>query len=85
LNLAEHEIVITPSIGIAVYPHDGEGPDALLKNADGAMYLAKRNGKNTYCFFEGSLNDLALRRLKMEGLLRKARAAGARCPLSAPA
>ncbi|MEJ2386712.1 MAG: EAL domain-containing protein [Chromatiaceae bacterium] len=72
LNLAEHEIVITPSIGIAVYPHDGEGPDALLKNADGAMYLAKRNGKNTYCFFEGSLNDLALRRLKMEGLLRKA-------------
>jgi EAL domain-containing protein (putative c-di-GMP-specific phosphodiesterase class I) len=72
LNLAEHEIVITPSIGIAIYPHDGEGPDALLKNADGAMYVAKRRGKNTYCFFDGSLNELALRRLKMEGLLRKA-------------
>jgi diguanylate cyclase (GGDEF)-like protein/PAS domain S-box-containing protein len=72
LTLAEHEIVITPSIGIAVYPEDGQNPDALLKNADGAMYVAKRHGKNTYCFFDGSLNDLALRRLKMEGLLRKA-------------
>jgi diguanylate cyclase (GGDEF)-like protein/PAS domain S-box-containing protein len=76
LNLAEHEIVITPSIGIAVYPHDGEGPDALLKNADGAMYAAKRSGKNTYSFFDGTLNDVALRRLKMEGLLRNAIARG---------
>ncbi|MGA7983224.1 MAG: EAL domain-containing protein [Chromatiaceae bacterium] len=72
LTLAEHEIVITPSIGIAVYPEDGEGPDVLLKNADGAMYVAKRHGKNTYCFFDGSLNELALRRLKMESLLRNA-------------
>ncbi|MCY1425049.1 putative signaling protein [compost metagenome] len=41
---------VTPSIGIALYPHHGKNPDALLKTADSAMYLAKRK-RNAYCIY----------------------------------
>ena len=43
---------ITASIGIAVYPSDGAGVSELLNSADSAMYKAKENGKNTYCFYQ---------------------------------
>lgn len=63
---------ITPSIGIAVYPEDGETFDALIKNADAAMYLAKEKGRNNYQFYTPALNARTLDRLKLEGGLRRA-------------
>ncbi|HRY17559.1 MAG TPA: EAL domain-containing protein [Candidatus Competibacteraceae bacterium] len=70
--LETHEVFITPSIGIAVFPHDGNDPETLLKNADMAMYAAKQQGRNLYHFFDISLNETALQRLAMENQLRKA-------------
>lgn len=72
LVLAGHEVFITPSIGIAVFPNDGEEPGTLIKNADMAMYLAKRQGRNLYRFYDPTLNEAALRRLTMESQLRRA-------------
>jgi diguanylate cyclase (GGDEF)-like protein len=72
LSLGGHEVFITPSIGIAVFPRDGEDPETLLKNADMAMYLAKRQGRNLYRFYDPALNESALQRLTMENQLRKA-------------
>ncbi|MCJ7624157.1 MAG: PAS domain S-box protein, partial [Anaerolineaceae bacterium] len=48
--LEGHRITITTSIGISIYPNDGDEPEILLKKADEAMYMAKRQGKNRYCF-----------------------------------
>lgn len=70
--LRDHETFITPSIGIAVFPQDGEDAETLLKNADMAMYCAKRQGRNLYRFYDASLNEAALKRLTMETQLRKA-------------
>lgn len=67
-----HEVFITSSIGIAIFPEDGGDPETLLKNADMAMYLAKRQGGNRYQFFDATLNEAALKRLTMENQLRKA-------------
>ena len=72
LILKEHEVVVTTSIGIALYPHDGGEVDALLKNADTAMYHAKATGKNNYQFYSASMNKRATRRLSQEAQLRKA-------------
>ena len=72
LSLSGHELCITPSIGIAVFPNDGEDAETLLKNADMAMYLAKRQGRNRYRFYDPTLNEIALQRLTMENQLRKA-------------
>ncbi|MBK1717793.1 putative bifunctional diguanylate cyclase/phosphodiesterase [Thiocystis violacea] len=70
--LAGHEVVITPSIGITVFPQDGGHASDLLRNGDMAMYHAKRAGKNTFKFFDASLNDAALLRLRTETALRHA-------------
>lgn len=51
LLLAGKEIQVGASVGISLYPHDGENLHTLLKNADTAMYQAKMNGKNNYRFF----------------------------------
>ncbi|MEI4927005.1 GGDEF domain-containing protein, partial [Klebsiella pneumoniae] len=51
LELENQEIFATTSIGIAIYPSDGEDADVLLMNADTAMYRAKESGKNTFEFF----------------------------------
>jgi len=72
LVLAGHEVLVTPSIGIAIFPEDGDSPEVLLKNADMAMYLAKRQGRNLYRFYDATLNDVAIKRLTMESQLRKA-------------
>jgi len=72
ITLGEQEVFITPSIGIALYPDDGETVDTLLKNADAAMYEAKHAGKNKYRFYTQSMNAHALRRLTMESKLHKA-------------
>ncbi|PWC34462.1 hypothetical protein TSO352_18485 [Azospirillum sp. TSO35-2] len=67
-----HELQVTPSIGIAIYPDDGTGIDALLKNADMAMYAAKEAGRATYRFFTPELNRRASDRMWTENNLRRA-------------
>lgn len=71
-NVEGHEVHITPSIGIAVFPQDGSSVDELLKNADTAMYHAKRVGKNNCQFYSEDMNVQAATRLKLEGKLRNA-------------
>jgi diguanylate cyclase (GGDEF)-like protein/PAS domain S-box-containing protein len=71
-NLNGHEVYITPSIGIAIFPRDGHDVEELLKNADTAMYHAKAVGKNNFQFYSEQMNILATTRLKLEGKLRKA-------------
>lgn len=68
----EHELTTTTSIGIAIYPDDGETTEDLLKNADLAMYYAKRSGGNMYCYFSSYMMERAVRKLTMESHLRKA-------------
>jgi EAL domain-containing protein (putative c-di-GMP-specific phosphodiesterase class I) len=67
-----HTVVITPSIGISLYPADGADVDTLLRNADLAMYFAKRKGAGMSEFFNATMNDSALRRFTMEAKLRGA-------------
>ncbi len=67
-----HEIVVTTSIGICVYPDDSEQADALIKHADAAMYLAKEKGRNNFQFFTAEMNAHAFERMTMETRLRKA-------------
>jgi diguanylate cyclase (GGDEF)-like protein/PAS domain S-box-containing protein len=71
-KLEEHEVFITGSIGISLFPHDGQDVETLLKNADSAMYHAKDAGRATYQFYNASMNASALQRLAMENSLRKA-------------
>lgn len=70
--LEGHEVVVTTSIGIALYPHDGEDINMLLMNADAAMYHAKNKGKNNFQFYSRSMNAAALERLNLEIDLRNA-------------
>jgi diguanylate cyclase (GGDEF)-like protein len=69
---AGYEFVVTPSIGIALYPEHGSDAQALLKNADGAMYDAKASGRNQFRVFTSALNARALKRLSLETDLRRA-------------
>lgn len=72
ISFDDHEIVITATIGISVYPNDGEKAPILLKNADTALARAKAVGNsNTYQFFTASMNKAALERLILENQLRK--------------
>jgi len=66
------EFHITPSTGISIYPNDGYHIDALIKNADSAMYFAKDCGRNNFQFFTTDLNSRALHCLSMETSLRRA-------------
>lgn len=66
------EITVTGSIGIAIYPNDGETTEELLKHADTAMLRAKEKGKDTFSFFKQSVNKRVIDRLQMEMQLRKA-------------
>ena len=72
VSLADHKIVVTPSIGIGVFPRDGETVEALLESADVAMYDAKRNGRDNVQFFDASMNESALLRMNLEYELRHA-------------
>jgi len=66
------EVFTGASVGIATYPHDGRDPEALLRNADAAMYEAKSRGINTFQFYADSMNRQNERHLYLEGRLRRA-------------
>jgi diguanylate cyclase (GGDEF)-like protein/PAS domain S-box-containing protein len=67
-----HELYISVSIGVTIYPDDGEDVETLLTNADVAMYRAKEKGKNNFQLYTPLLNEKALERLAMENSLRRA-------------
>ena len=66
IPLQSHNPVVTPSIGIAVFPQDGEDPDTLVRNADTAMYAAKSDGRACVRFYDEEMNARAVEQLKME-------------------
>jgi diguanylate cyclase (GGDEF)-like protein len=68
----QNELHITMSIGITLYPYDGEDADTLLKNADTALYRAKEQGRNNYQLYTPAMNARAFERLALENSLRKA-------------
>jgi diguanylate cyclase (GGDEF)-like protein len=63
---------VMPSIGISLFPQDGNTVEVLLKHADAAMYEAKRGGRSTYRFFEASMNEAATRILQIQHALHEA-------------
>lgn len=65
------QIVVTPSIGISVFPNDGEDTETLLKCADTAMYHAKKLGGNTYQFFTSEMNRAVVEKLSLENDMRR--------------
>jgi diguanylate cyclase (GGDEF)-like protein/PAS domain S-box-containing protein len=71
-TLYHHDFLVTPSIGITVFPTHGESFETLIKNADLAMYHAKSLGRNNFQFFNEELNKIAQHELEMEINLRKA-------------
>jgi diguanylate cyclase (GGDEF)-like protein/PAS domain S-box-containing protein len=71
-HIDQHELYLTVSVGIAIYPEDGAEPEVLLKNADFAMYDAKESCRNTYKFFKAEMNSRAVERQSLENDLRHA-------------
>ena len=67
-----HEVFVSTSIGISMYPSDCEDEQALLKNADTAMYRAKESGRNNYQFYTREMNARTMYRLNLENSLRHA-------------
>jgi diguanylate cyclase (GGDEF)-like protein/PAS domain S-box-containing protein len=72
IAVAGHEMVVTASVGIALYPRDGDDAGTLLRNADAAMYHAKELGRNSFQFFTPEMNTRTLQRLELETALRRA-------------
>ncbi len=71
-RIEEHDIYVTSSIGISVYPDDSDDPEGLLKHADVAMYRSKELGRNTYQFFDADLAATRMRQHTLESALRTA-------------
>lgn len=71
-NLDDKELIMTVSIGVAIYPDDGDCASDLLRNADIAMYQAKGLGRNTYSFFTKEMNVVMQRRLALEAQMHGA-------------
>jgi diguanylate cyclase (GGDEF)-like protein/PAS domain S-box-containing protein len=76
INIDEHEIYITPSIGISLYPKDGKNADELIRKADLAMYHAKKQGRNNFQFYNDLFDHKNSNRLEFERGLRKASTKG---------
>ncbi len=68
----KHEVLLSASIGISIFPEDGRDAETLIRNADVAMYRAKQLGNSSYLFYSREMNLRSLERLKMEGNLRHA-------------
>jgi diguanylate cyclase (GGDEF)-like protein/PAS domain S-box-containing protein len=71
-QIEQHELTITPSIGISLFPYDGADFDALAQCADAAMYRAKQAGRNTFCFYTAEMQAESARALVLENGLRRA-------------
>ncbi|MGC1688256.1 MAG: EAL domain-containing protein [Candidatus Acidiferrales bacterium] len=71
-SIGAHDLHVTTSIGVSVYPDDGLDAETLIKNADTAMYQAKENGRQSYQFFKPSMNVRAVERQSIEENLRRA-------------
>src|SRR5713101_1215808 len=72
INVDGHELLVTCSAGISLYPQDGSDMETLLKNADAAMYRAKERGRNNFQFYTAEMNQQVNERLQMETGLRRA-------------
>jgi len=68
----DQEVEISPSIGVTMFPDDGETPGELIKNADMAMYQSKANGKNSYFLFTKEMNARVFKRIQLESDMRQA-------------
>jgi diguanylate cyclase (GGDEF)-like protein/PAS domain S-box-containing protein len=71
-SVSGHDLHVTSSIGVSVYPDDGPDAETLIKNADTAMYQAKENGRQSYQFFKPAMNVRAVERQSLEEGLRRA-------------
>jgi EAL domain-containing protein (putative c-di-GMP-specific phosphodiesterase class I) len=71
-SVAGHDLTISPSLGISLYPRDGKDLETLLRNADTAMYKAKELGRNAFQFYASEMNVATLEHLLMESSLRRA-------------
>ncbi len=72
LSAGGKDLHISPSIGITLFPRDGDNPETLLQNADAAMYVAKGSGSESFHFFDPSINNSAVHRLAIERELHQA-------------
>lgn len=72
INIGDQNITVTASIGISLYPFDGEDCDFLIKHADIAMYEAKYQGRNSFMFYDKEMSIRAKQSLRVENALRKA-------------
>ncbi|MES2072126.1 MAG: PAS domain S-box protein [Pseudomonadota bacterium] len=71
-QLAKHKAFVTASIGITIYPDDATRVEDLLRYADQAMYVAKKSGRNRYCYFTSALQQAAVSRMQLSNDLRSA-------------
>ena len=72
MRLAANSLVVTPSIGIALFPQDGADAESLLRNADLAMYFSKRRSPGSFAYYDAAMNAAALQRFTIEDRLRGA-------------
>ncbi len=72
IHIEQHELTVTPSIGIALYPKDGTDLDSLARSADAAMYRAKGDGRNNFRFFTAEIQAQSDRTLLLDNALRRA-------------
>ena len=71
-SISGHEVFVTVSIGIAIFPTDGDSVDLLLKSSDTAMYHAKEQGRNNFQYYSNAMNAAANERLMLEAEVRQA-------------
>jgi len=71
-TIQDMEFSVTASVGIAIFPQDGDDPHVLLRNADTAMYRSKRKGRNTYEVFTPEMGDVVMKRVEIDNKLRRA-------------
>ena len=71
ISLEGHDLYVTASIGVSLFPDDGEDANTLVRNADAAMYRAKGNGRSQFHFYEQEMTEYAFERLELESAMRR--------------